>query len=200
MWLDKTLIVETYGNASAMHAIDLSVATQPVNVTQIGGVVQSLTDFKDFVDAGYDPATHKVQGVVLCDTTTTNTDMLTAAAVNAEVDTALNTAIPGGPTANSINERIVAIDDDLPNVHTHASNADTQTVAGTIGDAVLDEVVEGTTTLRKAVNLHSAVLAGKASGGGTNTITYRDLGDSKNRAVQTVDVDGNRSAVVNDGA
>jgi hypothetical protein len=32
-------------------------------------------------------------------------------AINAEVDTALNTAIPGSPTANSINQRVVAIDD-----------------------------------------------------------------------------------------
>ena len=32
------------------------------------------------------------------------------AAINAEVDTALNTAIPGSPTADSINERIAAID------------------------------------------------------------------------------------------
>lgn len=31
--------------------------------------------------------------------------------VNAEVDTALNTAIPGSPTANSINQRIKAIDE-----------------------------------------------------------------------------------------
>jgi hypothetical protein len=30
--------------------------------------------------------------------------------INAEVDTALNTAIPGGPTADSINQRIAAID------------------------------------------------------------------------------------------
>lgn len=36
---------------------------------------------------------------------------LTAAQVNAEVDTALNTAIPASPTADSINERIAAIDD-----------------------------------------------------------------------------------------
>lgn len=35
---------------------------------------------------------------------------LTAAQVNAEVDTALDTAIPGSPTADSINERIKAID------------------------------------------------------------------------------------------
>ena len=46
-----------------------------VNVTQIGGDTQSATDLKDFADAGYDPATNKVQGVVLVDTTTTNTDM-----------------------------------------------------------------------------------------------------------------------------
>lgn len=39
----------------------------------LGGDVQSLTDLKDFADAGYDPATNKVQGVVLVDTLTTYT-------------------------------------------------------------------------------------------------------------------------------
>lgn len=42
---------------------------------------------------------------------TFTTDALTAANINTEVDTALNTAIPGSPTANSINERLAAIDD-----------------------------------------------------------------------------------------
>jgi len=69
-WLDKILIVETYGNASAQHAFDLDTATQDVNLTQIGGVAQSATDLKDFADTGYNPATHKVAGVVLADTTT----------------------------------------------------------------------------------------------------------------------------------
>jgi len=35
--------------------------------------VQSVIDLKDFADAGYDPATNKVQGVVLADTVTTLT-------------------------------------------------------------------------------------------------------------------------------
>lgn len=48
---------------------------QPVNVTQIVGTAQSATDLKDFADTGYNPTTHKVQGVVLTDTCTTNTDM-----------------------------------------------------------------------------------------------------------------------------
>jgi len=44
------------------------------DLTQIGGVAQSATDLKDFADAGYDPATNKVQGVVLTDTTTAVTN------------------------------------------------------------------------------------------------------------------------------
>lgn len=45
------------------------------DLTQIGGAAQSATDLKDFADDGYDPAANKVQGVVLVDTTTTNSDM-----------------------------------------------------------------------------------------------------------------------------
>lgn len=41
----------------------------------LAGSTQSATDLKDFADAGYDPATNKVQGVVLVDTCTANTDM-----------------------------------------------------------------------------------------------------------------------------
>src|SRR3990172_3379247 len=44
-----------------------------VDLTQIVGVAQSATDLKDFADDGYDPATNKVQGVVLVDTLTTYT-------------------------------------------------------------------------------------------------------------------------------
>lgn len=43
------------------------------DLTQILGVAQSATDLKDFADDGYDPATNKVQGVVLTDTVTTYT-------------------------------------------------------------------------------------------------------------------------------
>jgi hypothetical protein len=57
-----------------------------VDVTQLGGATQSATDLKDFVDTGYDPSTHKVQGVVLTDTTTTNSDLVAAADVVAAID------------------------------------------------------------------------------------------------------------------
>ncbi len=44
-----------------------------VNVLELNSVSQSLLDLVDFADAGYDPGTNKVQGVVLVDTVTTYT-------------------------------------------------------------------------------------------------------------------------------
>lgn len=62
--------------ATNMAPLRLEIDLQAdVNLTHIQGDATSTTDLKDFADAGYDPATHKVQGVALVDTTTTNTDM-----------------------------------------------------------------------------------------------------------------------------
>lgn len=75
--------VQTYTefDANVLKWLGTAVATPTVagvpevDLTHMEGVTQSVTDLKDFADAGYDPATNKVQGVVLVDTTTTNTDM-----------------------------------------------------------------------------------------------------------------------------
>jgi len=61
-------------------------------------------------------------------------------------------------------------------------------------DGVLDEVVEGTTTFRQMLRGFASALLGKLSGGGTTTITIRDVEDTKNRIVATVDGDGNRTS------
>lgn len=107
IWLDTSLEIQTYGNASAQHAFDLDTATQSVNVTQLGGVVQSLTDLKDFADAGYDPSTNKITGVVLVDTTTTNTDMISSAPTASQVaDQVWNEAKSGHVVAGSFGEEV----------------------------------------------------------------------------------------------
>jgi hypothetical protein len=62
-------------------------------------------------------------------------------------------------------------------------------------DAILDENIEGTHTLREIMRLLGAYAAGKSSGGGTASITFRDLDDSKDRIVATVTSVGNRTAV-----
>jgi hypothetical protein len=65
-------------------------------------------------------------------------------------------------------------------------------------DAILDEVVEGATTLREMLRGFTSALLCKASGLATTTAVYRDIGDTKDRITATVDADGNRTAVTLD--
>lgn len=81
---------------------------------------------------------------------------------------------------------------------THFAGTAYSTALAAEVDAVWDEVVEGTTTARQSVRLANATLGGKASGLGTTTAVYRDIGDSKDRVTATVDADGNRTAVTRD--
>ena len=61
------------GTTFTAAASDNIMVFPPVSLHQIQGDAQSAADLKDFADAGYDPATNKVQGVVLTDTVTTYT-------------------------------------------------------------------------------------------------------------------------------
>jgi len=86
----QVVLTVKYATAFTEHL--LVELDPPANITQIGGVVQSLTDLKDFADAGYDPSTHKVEGVKLVDTTTTNSDMRGTNGANTVVPDAVGTA------------------------------------------------------------------------------------------------------------
>lgn len=65
-------------------------------------------------------------------------------------------------------------------------------------DDILDEIVEGTLTMRQILRLALAALCGKSAGGGTVTLTFRDNADGKDRITATVDAGGNRTAVTLD--
>jgi len=110
-------------------------------------------------------------------------DVIATGAIDA--DAIADNAIDAGAIAsNAITSAKIATD---------AIDADA--LAADAIDEILDEVVEGTYTMRHYLRLFASMLLGEATGGNTTTITFRDTGDSKNRIVMTVDADGNRSAV-----
>lgn len=61
--------------------------------------------------------------------------------------------------------------------------------------SVLAATVEGTYSVQEVLRIMVSALAGKVSGGGTTTITFRDLSDTLNMIAATVDANGNRSGV-----
>jgi len=64
--------------------------------------------------------------------------------------------------------------------------------------AVLNFTTDGAFTLKECIRLLNAVAAGKVSGAGTGTEVFRDLADTKDRIVATVDANGNRTAITRD--
>jgi hypothetical protein len=65
-------------------------------------------------------------------------------------------------------------------------------------DLMDNQIVEGGLSVREAMRVILAVLAGKVSGAGTTAITFRDTSDTKNRVAATVDANGNRTAITLD--
>jgi hypothetical protein len=99
---------------------------------------------------------------------------------------AVDARLPADPADESLLETAIA---------TRSAPGDAMTLSSAAVDAVLDEAVEGAVTLRQAMRVLLAVLAGKVSGAPTGPIVYRDVNDTANRVTGTIDADGNRSAV-----
>lgn len=115
-------------NAATVTTCYISTVAMPVKNTDVIKVyVQGLTG-----------DTSVAVNVEIFDVTAPST-----AQINAEVDTALNTAIPGSPTADSINERIKALDD-----LTQAS-----------GGGDLAAILADTAATRRALVLNSTTIA-----------------------------------------
>jgi hypothetical protein len=79
------------------------------------------------------------------------------------------------------------------NVYDSITGTDTLIVDAS---SLLSSTIDSTYNLQQILQVIVAVMAGKVNGGGTSTITFRDLGDGTDRVVATVDSNGNRTNIV----
>lgn len=111
---------------------------------------------------------------------------------SANIDTQL------GAIAGYIDTEVAAIKaktDNLPAAPAAVSDIPT---ASTVAAAVWAVVIDGTNSAIALMRGFAAVLLGKASGLGTATAVYRNIGDTRDVVQATVDSDGNRTAVTTD--
>jgi hypothetical protein len=73
---------------------------------------------------------------------------------------------------------------------------DADALAADTVDEILDEVVEGSITMRQVFRLVLAMMNKTTRSG--STIYFRDVADSKNRIAITIDSNGDRTAVTRD--
>jgi hypothetical protein len=143
----------------------------PTESAQLG-VIQEVEDKVDIVDTNVD--------TVLVNLANLDSDV---AAVQADTDN-IQTRIPAALVDGKMDSTL--------------SSTEREAIANMIFD--LAAGVEAGLTMRQALRIAIAVLAGKSSGwpaGGASEI-FRDTNDTKDRVTATVDADGNRTAVTLD--
>lgn len=148
--VDQAILIETFGNASAMYQADLSAANLPANVAQWSGTNVASPD-----TAGYPKVTLKSgtgTGEVSLSSGTVTTGAISANAITA---TAIaSDAITAAKVASDVGAEIAdAVWDEATAGHstagttgkalTDAGSAGTPPSAGTIADAVWDEARAG---------------------------------------------------------
>jgi hypothetical protein len=91
---------------------------------------------------------------------------------------------------------IIQVSGEPVNINSFSSSLTTNQIA----DAVWDSVMDSGFSAEETMKIILASLAGKLSGAAGTTIRIRDVNDTKDRIVATVDSDGNRLSVTLDGS
>jgi hypothetical protein len=118
----------------------------------------------------------------------------------------VNSGTYGNDALKTLSTAIKAKTDNLPGSPAAVGSAmtlhadyDAAKTAASVTD-IFTYVVENSKSFVEVIRVMLSRLVGKANGGGTDTIIFRDDADTKDRITMTVDANGNRSAVVKDGS
>lgn len=185
--------------------IDASVGAMATDVITSGAVAASaVTEITSGLATSSNVTTS--QGVI--------TALLPAALVGGRIDASVGAVAANAITAAAIADGAIDAATFAADAITAAAIATGAITADAVADGaidagaltadavdkIIDEVIEDTLTMRQVLRLVLSACAGKASGGGTSTMIYRDSADTTDRITATVDGDGNRTAVTLDVA
>jgi hypothetical protein len=113
-----------------------------------------------------------------------------------------DTGTPYSVRLDGANNNIADVANLVTNVSIRSNNsAGLVQVSGGSGASAADvwnELVENNHSARELMRLFASVFLGKVSGAGTGTESFRDIDDTKDRVVATVDTSGNRTNIVVD--
>ena len=214
VWLDKVLVIETYGNAAAQHAMDLDDAVRG-GMTALPNAAADAAGGLPISDVGgLDLDT--LLGTTSVPTTLQNTTIATLASQtsftltagsaddNAYIGcliiiedsiTATQKAVGLCSAYTGSSKTVVLIKD--PGVFTMAVGDTVDVIAASVAKAVWTQIIETGLDARQSVQLMGSAMAGKLAGAATNTVTIAAMDNAgTNRITATVDSAGNRTSVV----
>lgn len=195
--MDPSVLTAAALAADAVAEIQSGLATAAALATVDDFLDTEIAAIKAKTDA-LPAAPAAVGSAMTLATDAVSAEAMSAAAV-AEIQSGLATAANLATVAGYVDTEVAAIKaktDLIP--ATPAATGDIPT-ASAIADAVLDDAVEGTFTLRKILRAALAWIGALTLGAGTTNPRFRDQANTKNRIDMTVNTTtGERSAVTLD--
>ena len=211
---DDTPLVANHGVATAGTSTTITIAAtaSAINSTYANSIIQIMAGTGAGQSQLIDSYNGTTKVVTVCDTWTTTPDNTSVyvilpygvsnvcnigtdalALIKAECDTALiDYDSPTRAEATTDKNAIIA-EIDANEIKIDALNDIT------VAD-IIAGIADGTYDFQEMMRLIFAESCGKASGGGTSTVTFRNPADTKDRIVATVDEDGNRDPTTRDGS
>jgi len=209
MVLDSNYYDTKYGSTASMRS-SLTAATYTTITSFVASVAgystfNAASDGVSLGSATYTTVTSFHASVTGYSTFNNSSDGVSLGGATYTTNTSFHASVTGYSTFNNSSDgvsltgatytTVTSFQASVASYSTFAAATTAVTLTAAAVDAIHDEVVEGAVTDRQATRLILSVLTGKASGGSTTTITYRDIGDTKDRVIATVDEKGNRTAV-----
>jgi len=192
MYITATIATIATAGIVASAQADTTLLSDGVAVASIAnGAITAAAIADNAIDAGAiatGAITNAKFAAGAIDASAVADNAIDAASVKADAVTKIQTGLATSTALATVDANVDAILDD-----TGTSGVLLSTSA--LGSIFDDEAVVGTYTMRQLLKVFAAALAGKATGGGTTTITFRGVDDASNVIVATVDASGNRSAV-----
>ena len=162
--------------ATALNSATNLIGLATLTATHVLGQINAATNLLGLATL---TATH-VLGQINAATNIIGLATMTATDVLTQALAALDTAVPGSPTANSINDTVANLDAVLPTTE--------------IASFLKVDGLETGFTMQGGFRVMFAALSGVLAGANTATITIQSPNATATRIRSTVDADGNRSA------
>lgn len=188
-----------YGNAKLVRS------TTPANTLDVSVTGEAGLDFANIKDA---TGAHTLTNITVPAVTTVGSvtngvtladDAITAAKFDESTAFPLKSADTGATAVartGADSDTLETLSDQLDDLPT---NSELGTALSGLNDITVADIIagiaDGPFNLRDILRILLAVTAGKATGGKTTEISFRDPTDTVNRVILTVDQLGNRSAV-----
>lgn len=185
-WVTTPDNTTTYIIAPTPPAPTNSAVLPSVSIGAVGGDTQSMTDLKAFVDSCYNPATNKIAGVVLADTTTTLTGHTP--------QTGDSYARIGAPAGASISADVAAVKSDTAATLVDTNELQTDWTNGGRLDLLLDATLADTNELQTDITNGGRVdLLIDAIKAKTDSLTFTQAGhvDANMQRINDVAITGN---------